>query len=156
MSKDKEIFTYLDVLEKLQSYCAYRDRCHSEVQEKLSLYHLEQDQELFIFQKLIEDDFLNEERYVNSFVSGKFRIKKWGKQKIRQVLKQKRITSKLIDRGLSQIDQSEYLLVLRELYKKKIASYKEKEYIARQKTIRYLMQRGYAYSDIQIILEDIQ
>ena len=156
MSKGKKINTYLDVLEKLQNFCAYRDRCHSEVQEKLDKYHLEQDQELFIYQKLIGDNFLNEERYVNSFVSGKFRLKKWGKQKIKQALKQKKINAKLIDRGLSQINQQEYLSVLNELFLKKFNSYKEKEYIAKQKTIRYLMQKGYEYSNIQIVIEDIK
>lgn len=156
MSEDKEIYTYLDVLEKLQNYCAYRDRCHSEVKDKLFQYHLEEDQELYIFQRLIEDNYLNEERYVNSFVSGKFNIKRWGKQKIRQALKQKKISAKLIEKVLSQIDQQEYLSVLKELYLKKINSYKEGGYIGKQKTIKYLLQKGYEYSEIKIVIEEVE
>lgn len=156
MSEDQEIYTYLDVLEKLQSYCAYRDRCHSEVKDKLFQYHLEEDQELYIFQRLIEDNYLNEERFVTSFVSGKFNIKKWGKQKIRQALKQKKISAKLIEKVLSQIDQQEYLLVLKELYLKKLNSYKEGGYISKQKTIKYLLQKGYEYSEIKVVIEELE
>ena len=156
MAEDKEIFTYLDVLEKLKKFCAYRDRCHSEVQEKLYPYHLEEDQEMYIFQKLIEDNFLNEERFAISFVSGKFRIKKWGKKKIRVALKQKKITSKLIDKALSQIEQEEYLSTLTDLYLKKINTYKGRKNIVKQKTIHYLLQRGFEYSDINIVIEEIE
>lgn len=155
MTKSNEIVTYLDALDKMKHFCAYRERCHYEVHEKLRNYHLEEDQIFFIVRTLIEENYLNEERFVYAYVSGKFKIKQWGKQKIKMHLKQKQIAPKLIDKAIEQIDQEEYLSLLKDMYLKKFSTYKGKEYEIKSKTIRYLMNKGYSYSDIQIVLEDL-
>ena len=93
--------------EKLKKYCAYQERSHKEVVDKLyklGLYKNEVDQVLIA---LIQDDFLNEERFAQAFVSGKFRIKRWGRVKIKSHLKQKHISDYCIKKGMQEIDETE-------------------------------------------------
>lgn len=101
-------------IEKMKAYCAYQERCQKEVQEKL--YKLQVDQTIAeeILIELITTNYLSEERYAEAFVSGKFRIKGWGKIKIKQQLKQKQISDYCIKKGLKEIEESEYLTKIEE------------------------------------------
>ncbi len=96
-------------LEKMKAYCAYQERCQKEVQEKLFKLSIDTDIAEEILIELITSNYLNEQRYAEAFVSGKFRIKGWGRIKIKQHLKQKHISDYCIKKGLNEIEESEYL-----------------------------------------------
>lgn len=95
--------------EKMKAYCAYQERCHQEVKEKLFKLEVFGDAADEIIITLIQENFLNEERFAEAYCSGKFRIKKWGKNKIKQHLKQKGISDYCIKKGMKEIDEMEYL-----------------------------------------------
>ena len=97
-----------------------------------------------ILADLITEKFIDERRFAESFCRGKFRIKKWGKIKIKNELKKRRISNSCINIGLEQIDEKEYSLLLSELFKKKKNSIKEKnKFIRNRKIARYLQQKGF-------------
>ena len=131
-------------LTKLQKYCAYRERCHSEVRTKLleiGMRGLELEE---VIAQLIDEDFLNEERFARSFARGKFRIKKWGRNKILSEMKRKNISDYCIRKGLEEIEEPEYEKTLCELLEKKWTEKKEKNlFIKRSKIAAYLIRKGY-------------
>ena len=125
MSQEKQ-YSFLEVKHKIEHWCAYRDRCHKEVTEKLRNYGLDNEDTNALISHLIEYKFLDEQRYADSFVSGKYRIKKWGRQKITAYLKQKAIPAKIIQSALTTIDDETYLENLNSLASRK---WKEKKNI---------------------------
>jgi regulatory protein len=140
----KKYLTGEQALQKLKHYCAYQERCHSEVKEKLySLGVWKRDHDEIIA-TLIEENYLNEERFAMAYAGGKFRVKHWGRVKIKYELKQKQISDYCIKKALKQIDEEEYLRVLDKLAKEKYASLKNEQYLIRKKkTTGYLIQRGF-------------
>ena len=114
-----------EALAKMQRYCAYQDRCHKEVRNKLLEMKVYGDWLEEIIVELIEDNFLNEERFACSFARGKFRIKQWGRSRIRQELKQRNISAYCIRKAMEEIDEQEYLNTLKTVMQKKSASLKE-------------------------------
>jgi len=107
--------------------------------------------------ELIEFNFLNEERYARSFARGKFRIKKWGKLKIRMALKKREVYFKCIDFAMSEIDDKTYLNTLKELLQKKNDILKETNlYKRKMKLINYLVNRGYEYDLIHDALVELK
>lgn len=133
---------------KLQSWCAYRERSHYEVKNKLyshGLYSSEVDQ---VMVKLIEQNFLNEERYAMAFVSGKFRIKGWGKKRIERELKAQKIGDYLIRKAMKQIEDGDYEKTLNTLAKKKWDMVKDRESLKKMgKVVKFLMSKGYDFED---------
>lgn len=129
---------------KLRQYCAYQERSHSEVKQKLwelGVYRSEHD---VIISSLIEDDYLNEERFAKSFVGGKFRMKDWGRKKIYYGLKEKGVSDYLIQLAMKEISDEAYRSVLHELAEKKWTSLRGEQYLVRKKkTMDYLLQKGY-------------
>lgn len=117
----KKKCTPSEALTKLQRFCAYQDRCHQEVRNKLIQLGVYGDTLESILAELISDGFLNEERFARSFVRGKFRIKRWGRQKIRQGLLFRQIPESLIHKALQEIDAAEYTGALADLIKQKAA-----------------------------------
>ena len=138
-------FTVNEIRDKLAKYCAYQDRCHWEVENKMAEFNLipEANDEIMIY--LIQNDFLNEERFARSFVRGKFNQKNWGRIKIRSELKKRKIPSKLIDSALLEIDEEDYLKTLENLFEKKKNNLKsERESFKKKAKIRnYLLQKGF-------------
>lgn len=129
---------------KAKHYCAYQERSHREVKEKLYGFGLRKVDVETILSQLIEENYLNEERFAKQFAGGKFRIKKWGRVKIIYELKQKRISSYNIKMALEEIDGEEYLSVLKKLADLKWRSLKKDQHIIRQtKTQQYLLQKGF-------------
>ena len=130
--------------EKLKKYCAYQERSHKEVVDKLyklGLYKNEVDQVLIA---LIQDDFLNEERFAQAFVSGKFRIKRWGRVKIKSHLKQKHISDYCIKKGMQEIDETEYFETLHYLLDRKEREVEEEnEFKKKGKIAAFLIQKGF-------------
>ena len=143
--------------EKIQAYCAYQERCHMEVTMKLKSWGLIQEAIDLLIIELIQFNFLNEERYARSFARGKFRIKKWGKLKIRMALKKREVNFKCIDFAMLEIDEKTYLITLKELLQKKNDILKETNlYKRKMKLINYLVNRGYEYDLIYASLDELK
>ena len=128
-----------------------------EVSMKLKSWGLIQEAIDLLILELIEFNFLNEERYARSFARGKFRIKNWGKLKIRMALKKREVYFKCIDFAMSEIDDKTYLNTLKELLQKKNDILKETNlYKRKMKLINYLVNRGYEYDLIQDALVELK
>jgi len=142
---------------KIASYCAYQERCQQEVRDKLYTYGLHMEEVENLVSYMIEEGFLNEERYARAFVGGKFRIKKWGRNKILQELKQRQISPNCIKSGMKEINPEEYWETLLSLAEKKWDSLPENDdFIRSQKVFRYLMSRGYETDLIQEAIEEVR
>ena len=133
-----------EALAKLQRYCAYQDRCHKEVRSKLLDLGIYGDDLDEIMMELILEKFLDEERYARSFVRGKYRIKKWGRQKITQELKQKGISAYCLKMGLTEIEDDVYYNNLITLLDKKAPLIRDKNLYQRNaKLAKFVIQKGY-------------
>ena len=138
----------------IQRYCQYQERCHSEVRNKLyelGCYTNEVDQHIA---ELIETGLLNEERFARAYARGKFRMKQWGREKIRQQLKLKKVSDYCIRKGMSEIDAEEYDAVMNKLIDRKLAELKgeRSKPTLKGKIFRYMMQKGY---ERDIVLDNI-
>jgi regulatory protein len=151
--KEGKSFTINEIQEKLAAYCAYQDRCQWEVENKLKEFNIIPEGKDQIIIYLIQNKFLNEERFAKSFARGKFYQKNWGKNKIKMELKKRRIPSKLIEIGLKEIDSQDYFEALEKLYKKKEESlFSEREsYKKKNKIKNFLLQKGYEHHLIEEI-----
>ena len=144
-------------LQKLKHYCGYQERSHSEVKEKLynlGVWKKDHDE---IMAALIEENYLNEERFATAFAGGKFRMKQWGRVKIKYELKQRQVSEYSIKKAVKQIDEEEYMASLKKLADDRYASLKGEQYLVRKKkTIDYLMQKGYEPGLIQIVMNELK
>jgi regulatory protein len=150
-----EKLTPAQALEKIKHFCSYQERCHSEVKQKLFDYGLNKNESDEILLYLIENNFLDEQRYAEQFAGGHFRRKKWGRIKIRYALRQKQISENCIKKALQIIDEEDYLKILRQLLEEKNTTLRsEKNHFIRKKKIRdYLLQKGYEQGLIQDLLQ---
>ncbi|WP_353777311.1 RecX family transcriptional regulator [Winogradskyella sp. 3972H.M.0a.05] len=140
----KDSYTVKEALQKLQAYCAYQERCHKDVEQKLIGMNMIPDARLLIVNKLIEDNYLNEERFAKHFVSGKFRIKKWGKNRILRELKLRGISKYNIEIAMREITYEDYVDTLHELALKRLNQITEKNvYKRKRKLCDYLLYRGW-------------
>jgi regulatory protein len=129
---------------KAQQYCAIQERCQQEVRDKLYDWGLHQQDVEQIIAELIGEQFIQEERFAVLFAGGKFRIKKWGKIKIKNELKRKNISSYCIKKALDAIDNETYILALDELLQKKAKLNKEKNKYKRfSQLAAYAVSKGY-------------
>ena len=153
---DKKLFTFDEIKMKLVDYCVYQDRCHSEVEHKMREFVLipEAKEEILLY--LLKENYLNEERFTRSYIRGKFYIKNWGRNKIKNHLKfNKAIAEKLINSCMNEIDEKDYLSAISKLY----IAYSQKlkglkEYQKEVKTIRHLLSKGFEYELIKEVLEN--
>lgn len=130
--------------QKIKHYCAYQERSHKEVKDKLYAYGLRTVIVNEILGSLIEENYLNEERFAKQFAGGKFRLKQWGKLKIAYELKLKQVSSYNIKVALDGIDDEDYIKTLRKLATTKWQSLKaDTTFLKQSKTIAYLLQKGY-------------
>ena len=143
--------------EKIRQFCSYQERSHQEVKEKLYSFGLYKEDVESLLSEMIEENYLNEERYAIAFAGGKFRIKKWGRVKIRYELKQKRISEYCTRLGLASIDEDEYLKTLHSLFEQKRASVKSEKniFVKKQKIRSFLMQRGFEPQLISGLLQNM-
>ena len=147
----------LIALQKIKHYCAYQERCHSEVREKLYSFSLHKNQVERLIVQLIEEDFLNEERFAFAYASGKFRMKHWGKEKIKYALKQKRISDYCIRKALASISTSDYNKTFVSVANKKLKTFKSERnvFIKKKRMQNYLQQKGFELKIIHAYLKDI-
>lgn len=140
----KKQLTKEQALQKIKHYCGYQERCHHEVKQKLydlGVWKKDYDEIISI---LIEEGYLNEERFAMAFAGGKWRQKQWGRVKIKYELKKKQVSDYSIKKALKQINEEEYLVVLKKLVEEKYAALQDEDYLVRnKKTMDYLMQKGF-------------
>lgn len=141
----RQNLTKEQALQKLKHYCAYQERCHSEVKEKLYSLGLWKKDVEEVVSLLIEENYLNEERFAIQFAGGHFRTKYWGKVKILYALKQKQVGEYCIKKAISAIDETDYRKTLEKLARNKWEALTGEEnlYVRRRKLQDYLMQKGY-------------
>lgn len=149
--------TPLVAFDKIKNWCAYQERSHQEVRNKLYEYGLVTTDVEEIITQLIEENFLNEQRFAMAFVSGKFRIKKWGRKKIKAELKFKKVDEYCINKALLQIDSNEYFTTLEKIIERKIKETKEPNKIKKQfKIVKYAISRGYEQNIIMDVLNNLE
>ncbi|MFJ1491323.1 regulatory protein RecX [Capnocytophaga canis] len=154
-----KIYTVEEAKRKMEAFCAYQERYHAEVIEKLRqmrMIPLAID-EIMVY--LIQNNFLNEERFAKSFVRGKLRYKKWGKIRIKRELKFRGLSTYIINSAMEEIDDEEYEEIFDSLAEKKQAEIKEKSvYKAKRKLADYLLYRGWeselVYNKVHELYED--
>ncbi len=150
----KKYLTKEQALQKLKHYCAYQERCHAEVKEKLynlGVWKKEHDE---IIATLIEENYLNEERFAIAYAGGRFRIKQWGRVKIKYELKQKQVSEYCIKKALKQIEEEDYLKTLQKLANQKYASLKNEQHLIRKKkTMDYLIAKGFEMDLVRGVME---
>ena len=142
-------------LQKLKHYCGYQERSHREVKEKLYSFKLRKQVVEECIAQLIEEDYLNEERFAIQFAGGKFRMLNWGRNKIVHELKQRGVSQYCINKGLKEIDDEAYYQAVHKLAERKWALLQKGETNAtrQQKTRLYLMQKGYESAYIEPALK---
>lgn len=129
---------------KACAFCSYQERTQLEVREKLYGLGIEKDLIEELISQLIIDNFLNEERFAKAYAGGKFRIKKWGKIKILQGLKEKGLSEYCIKKGLEEITEEDYLKTLNDLVNKKWELVEEENIFKKKnKVATYLIGKGY-------------
>ncbi|MEQ6121769.1 RecX family transcriptional regulator [Reichenbachiella sp. MALMAid0571] len=129
---------------KLANYCAYQERSQKEVRNKLYETGLCKDEIEEIISELISENFLNEERFAKAFIGGKFRIKKWGKNKILMAIRQYDISDYCIKKGLQEIDSDDYINTLEQIITAKNDNLTENNvFVKRNKLAKYAMSKGY-------------
>lgn len=150
----KKSYTVKEIKLLLEKYCVYQERCHKEIEKKLFTYQLVPEAKEDVLLHLLEHDFLNEERFAKSFARGKFRIKKWGRDRIIRELKMRDISAYNIKTALKEIDEEDYLEMFNELAEKRFLQITEKDiYKKRKKIADYLLYRGW---ESNLVYEKIQ
>lgn len=144
MIPPKKSYSVTEAIKKMEGYCAYQDRCHKEVISKLREMGMIPEAIDHILGELIRENYLNEERFAQSFARGKFNIKKWGKNRIVSELKQREISKFNIRIALEQISEGEYHDTLNALALKRLGEIKERDLQKRRKKLAdYLLYRGW-------------
>ncbi len=143
--------------EKIRYYCGYQERTQQEARDKLYSFGINKNEVEELVSEMIQEELLNEERFAIAYCGGKFRIKQWGKVKIKQGLQQKKISSYCIAAGLNAIDEVDYNLTLKKLAQKKLASLKaEKNVFSKMaKTKNYLLQKGFESPKVLTIINEL-
>jgi len=140
----QRFFSPEEIQKKLEYYCSYQERCHSEVRKKLMNFTINISDINNVISKLIQDGYLNETRFSKEFTIGKFNHKNWGRIRIRVELKKRKISNKNIDIGLNEIDEKKYLDKFDNLFKKQLLKHNQKNNIyIKKKIYDYFNYRGW-------------
>lgn len=140
----QKTYTVDEAQKRMERYCAYQERCHKEVTQKLYEMKMIPEARDKIIVHLLQHNFLNEERFAKAFVRGKFRIKKWGKQRLQLELKRKDINKTIIAIALKEIDTDDYFDTFNQLAEKKVEVIRETNLQKKRKKLAdYLFYRGW-------------
>jgi regulatory protein len=140
----RKTYTPKEAMLKAAAYCAYQERCHQEVEDKLSEWGVYGTDAGEIIIALMEQNYLNEERFAKAFAGGKFRVKRWGRNRIRMELKARKVSDYCIRSGMKEIDEDQYAETLRTLAEDKLSTVKAPgSAAAKAKTAQYLIGKGY-------------
>jgi regulatory protein len=150
-------YSFSEAIIKIESWCAYQDRCTFEVEQKLTSWNISLEQQSEIIKHLLSNRFVDDKRFVESFISGKFKIKRWGKIKIKHHLIQKRIDKVSIQEGLKTIDLDAYLETMKHLAQKKFLEKKVKDdlWVIRRRVSTYLASKGYESDLIHDVVAEV-
>lgn len=144
-----------DALRKAAMFCAYQERTQQEVRDRLKEWGVSGDDAEEVIAELIQQNYLNEERFAKSFAGGKFRVKGWGRRKIRQHLQQRGISGYNLDRAMNEIAPDDYRETLADLLAKKRQSLRDDSpLVVKQKLVRYALSKGYESELIFSVLTD--
>jgi len=155
--KSERKYSLLEAKSRLEALCAYQERCTFELKKKMQSWGIDLEDQNILISDLISNNFLSEERYAEAFVSGKTRIKRWGRIKIRIELKRRFISEYSIKKGLESIDQHEYWSNLLHLADKKwgTTSSERDQFKRKVKTYRFLSTKGYETDLIREAVEEV-
>ena len=152
----QKVYTVDEIKRKLEQFCIYQDRCHQEVEKKLKEFRLIDIAREEILLHLMEHDFLNETRFAQSYARGKFRIKKFGKQRIIRELKSRNITAYNVKRALNEIEEDLYRMTAFELVvKKNTILIEQNPFKRRKKLFDYMARKGYEYDLINEAIAEV-
>jgi regulatory protein len=152
-----DVYSIKDALHKIEHYCAYQERCHEEVVHKLRSMKMDSDEIDVIITRLITDNFLNEERFACSFARGKHRIKHWGKIRITNELKARKINQTLITIALKEITAEEYEETFQNLTERHWNSISETNSLKkRKKFCDYILRRGFESNMVYDKAKDLE
>lgn len=136
--------TFKDLKLVLERYCAYQERCHYDVKQKMYRLNVSPKFKDALLVHLIEHDFLNEERFAMAYIRGKHKIKKWGRQRLKSELRRRDISKYIIDKALKSIDETEYLEMFNELSHSKLKTLASYPVIKQKRKLAdYLIYRGW-------------
>jgi len=142
--KTTKTYSVQEAKQKLEHYCSYQERCHKEVEQKLKDMNMIPEAKNLIILQLLENNFLNEERFAKTYVRGKFKIKKWGKRRLTLELKKKDVSKITINLAIKEIDEAEYIEVFKDLSEKRALLISEtNKFKKKKKLIDYLLYRGW-------------
>lgn len=143
-NRKQKTYTYSEAKVKAMAYCAYQERSQQQVRDKLYEYGLHSDEVENLIADLISENFLNEERFAKTYAGGKFRIKQWGRYKIKKGLQQHRISEACIRKGMNEIDPDDYYNTLTNLLQKKKAVLSDKDpFSLKSKLARFALGKGF-------------
>jgi len=138
----------------LAALCAQAEHCQWEMQEKMRRWELPEEEQARVMQRLVSERYVDDERYARAFVKDKVRYNKWGRRKVEQALWQKHIDEDIRQRVLDEVDDSEYLAVLKPLLQQKRRSTKAaNDYELNQKLVRFAVSRGFTFDIIRQCLD---
>lgn len=150
----KKEMTEQEAYLQLAALCAQAEHCQQEMRDKMRRWELDETVQNRIIDRLIKERYVDDERYARAFVKDKIRYNKWGRRKVQQALWMKRIDADIQQRVLDEIDEKEYLDVLRPLLKQKRKSIKaESDYELNQKLLRFALGRGFGFDIIRQCLD---
>ena len=142
--------TETEALNKVAAYCSTAEHCRAEISEKLQRWGLPYDVIDRILKRLVDEKYIDEERFCRAFVNDKYRFAKWGKIKIGQALQLKKIPQRVFSPYLNEIDEDEYLAILNNLLMAKRKSvHAENEFELTNKLVRFALSRGFEMKDIR-------
>jgi regulatory protein len=155
----KRTFTKEQVYQKLKHYCAWQPRCRSEAREKIFSFGLKRPEAEELLSRLVDDGFLNEEKFAVLFAAGRFGMKQWGRKKIKAALNAKRVSPAGITKALREIDSKKYTETLQRLAGRKWKSVNGAGvnlFVKMTKTRNYLLQKGYEPQLVAAVLKELQ
>lgn len=149
--------TPAQALQKARHYCGYQERCHQEVKEKLYSYGLNRQEVEEAIATLIEEDYLNEERFAIQFAGGKFRMKGWGRTRIKNELKQRQVSEYCIKKAMKEISDEDYMATLEKMARSRWELLKKEAPLNRlRKTQDHLLYKGYEWDLVKSVLGQLK
>lgn len=146
-----------EVIQKMEYYCAYQERCHAEIKEKLYSFQVTPDEKDQIIVHLLDHNYLNEERFASVYTQSKLNQKKWGKKRITLELKAKQISSFLITKSIREIDANEYKSIFDQVSEKHWDTITEKNTLKkRKKFCDYLLRKGWESDWVYEKVKDLE
>ena len=150
----KKAITEQEAYLQLAALCAQAEHCQQEMRDKMRRWELDETAQNRIVARLVKERYVDDERYARAVVKDKIRYNKWGRRKVQQALWMKRIDTDIQQQVLDEIDEKEYLDVLRPLLKQKRKSIKaESDYELNQKLLRFALSRGFGFDIIRQCLD---